>query len=165
MRETMIYRVVFCLTSQQTVLRRTTTMFIEKALFLFGLMTLCHSQCTNQNCALPNCRCFNDGRIPGGLNRSETPQIVLITGDYQLNSEYDEDDQKLFTVKNPNDCPITGTFFLQDSGTEYNIVKKYYDAKFEIGIQSDNGQMPTTQKEWDDMITSKEIFPLHFQTK
>ena len=89
-----------------------------------------NQQCTSQNCALPNCRCVGDDAIPGGLRREETPQIVLITGDYQLNTEYDEDDMKLFTVRNPNDCPITGTFFVQDAGTDFSIVKKYYDAKF-----------------------------------
>ncbi|KAK3106817.1 hypothetical protein FSP39_000477 [Pinctada imbricata] len=121
-------------------------------LFILGLVASgwCQ-QCNNNNCEPPDCRCF-DGDEPGDFDRADIPQMVLVTLGYELNSEYGDLYKSLFTVRNPNDCPVTGTIFVQDVGSDYNLAKDFYDNKFEIGIQSPQGEKPTEQKDWDDAI-------------
>ncbi|KAK3094938.1 hypothetical protein FSP39_008093 [Pinctada imbricata] len=126
------------------------TMVIRVFAFL-GFVGLISAQCTPQNCKLPLCRCYGDGTVPGGLATNVTPQIVLITLGFEIDSEYRDLYKSLFTVRNPNGCPITGTIFVQDSGSDFGMVKDFYDSKFEIGIQSDLIK-PTDQKGWDDTV-------------
>lgn len=106
------------------------------------------------NCKSPDCRCFTENAIPGGLAPKDVPQMVVVTMDYALNSEYNELYDQMFQTINPNDCPAVGTFFLQDQYTDYDIVKSYYDRGFEIGISSTNGKLPTSTTEWINMIKS-----------
>ncbi|XP_060083492.1 chitin deacetylase 1-like [Ylistrum balloti] len=110
--------------------------------------------CDKDACQLPNCRCFSDPDIPGGLTAAETPQIVTISMDYTLNSEYEPLYDQIFVVNNPNGCKITGTFYIQDLNTNYALVKSYHDKKFEIGVSSIDGTLPTTSTEWIELMKS-----------
>lgn len=99
------------------------------------------------NCQLPNCRCFLDSAVPGGLNVSDVPQLVVLTMDYALNEEYEPLYNQIFSVANPNGCEIRGTFFVQDKTSNLGLVKRYADGGFEIGIGSVNGTVPTIERE------------------
>lgn len=57
-------------------------------------------------------------------------------------------------LKNPNGCPARGTFFIEDEGTSYSIVKALYDEGHEIGIQSVDGSAPSDSTGWIDVIKS-----------
>jgi len=67
--------------------------------------------------------------ISGGMSPTEVPQMVVITFDDVVNDEnwklYTE---KLFpaAAKNPNGCPIHGTFYVSHEYTNYAMVKYFY---------------------------------------
>ncbi|XP_053392589.1 chitin deacetylase 7-like [Mercenaria mercenaria] len=106
-----------------------------------------------QNMLLPNCRCYNDRSPPGGLTMSETPQIVMVSFEGTINTENIKSYRPIFSgVTNPNNCPARGTFFIEDSGTDYEIVKELSDEGHEIGITSFDGKAPTTPDGWIEMI-------------
>lgn len=109
------------------------------------------------NCLLPNCRCFLDSAVPGGLNVSDVPQLVVLTMDYALNEEYEPLYNQIFSVANPNGCEIRGTFFVQDKTSNLGLVKRYADGRFETGIGSVNGTVPTIERELISMFKSKEF--------
>ncbi|VDI33615.1 Hypothetical predicted protein [Mytilus galloprovincialis] len=121
--------------------------------YLAVLIGLVYGQCDPAgNCSPPDCRCFKDNTTPGGLQPDEIPQMVVITMDYALNSEFAELYDQLFTTTNPNDCPTLGTFYLQDMNTDYDVVKAYYDRGFEIGVSSVDGTIPKDEVGWVDLI-------------
>lgn len=122
--------------------------------FVAVLIGIVYGQCNTSNCKLPNCRCFNDNTIPGGLTAAEVPQMVVITMDYSLTTEFGELYEQLFQFRNPNDCPSTGTFYIQDLYTDYDVVKSYYSRKFEIAVSSVDGTIPTDENGWISMIKS-----------
>lgn len=109
------------------------------------------------NWQLPNCRCFLDSAVPGGLNVTDVPQLVVLTMDYALNEEYEPLYNQIFSVANPNGCEIRGTFFVQDKSSNLGLVKRYADGGFEIGIGSVNGTVPTIERELISMFKSKEF--------
>ncbi|KAI8117990.1 hypothetical protein CVS40_10200 [Lucilia cuprina] len=79
------------------------------------------AKCRKDVCLLPDCYC--GGRdIPGDLKLEETPQIVLITFDdavSTLNIDYYDEIFNNETRKNPNGCPIRGTFYVSHEWTDY----------------------------------------------
>lgn len=85
--------------------------------------------------------------------RNETPQIVVMTLENNINIENIEYYQPLFeNFVNPNGCPIRGTFFVQDDGSDYSLIRSLYTQGHEIGINSETGVAPTTAPEWTEMI-------------
>lgn len=68
--------------------------------------------CDLSLCTLPECFCSKDGTlIPGRLEPSQVPQMILLTFDDAINFEnWDLYTTKIFTPnrKNPNGCPIKG---------------------------------------------------------
>ncbi|OWF42729.1 uncharacterized protein LOC110460687 [Mizuhopecten yessoensis] len=128
-------------------------MFLATFTVIIGLsLAQTPEPCDKDACLLPNCRCFSDTDIPGALTPQETPQIVTISMDYTLNTEYAPLYEQIFVVNNPNGCPITGTFYIQDLNTNYDSVKAFYEKKFEIGVSSFNGTLPTTSTGWIDLM-------------
>ena len=89
------------------------------------------------HCRLPKCFCDAEN-IPGGLVREETPQMVMITFDDDVNSENIGLYNRLFRFNrtNPNGCPITGTFFVSDAWTDYRLVAELYQQGHEIASHS-----------------------------
>ena len=65
------------------------TMTFLHVLCLLLLASLTSSQTTNckpgDNCKPPNCRCWNDETIPGGIPVLDTPQVVAVTFEYAVN--------------------------------------------------------------------------------
>lgn len=114
------------------------------------------------NCQLPNCRCFLDSAVPGGLNVSDVPQLVVLTMDYALNEEYEPLYNQIFSVANPNGCEVRGTFFVQDKTSNLGLVKRYAEGGFEIGISSLDGTVPATEGDMLNMMKSKNLFGIFF---
>ena len=88
-------------------------------------------------CKLPDCFCSGTV-IPGGLDTSETPQIILLGFDGGVTSQYWEDFQSFFDgeLKNPNGCSISATFFVSHEYTDYSMVQTLYHQRHEIADNS-----------------------------
>ena len=104
--------------------------------------------CSGDSCRLPHCSCATSGEhdvIP----RSEVPQMVMFTFDDALNERVYEFYQSLFpkSLKNPNGCPISVTFFVSHKWTNYTKVGLLYRAGHEIGSHSVTHRMP--QSWWE----------------
>ena len=116
-------------------------------------------KCDTQKCVLPNCFCSSDGTaIPGGLNpkdvrrdslhrsshdltdvllKMQTPQMVVISMDDSLNQNNFASYRAVFNGrKNPNGCPIRGTFFLSHEYSNYNMIQQLYFDGHEIATYS-----------------------------
>lgn len=121
--------------------------------FLLFLVQYSHQEvCDPDKCELPNCRCFEDPKIPGGLAASETPQIVVVSFENNINSGNVDLYRSLFAeVKNPNGCEGKGSFYIEDDGTDYEIVKDLFDNGHEIGIHSLDGTTPKDNNAWLEM--------------
>lgn len=126
---------------------------LRVCLLLSTLVGLSLQACDPSACMLPNCRCYNDPAAPGGLEKPDIPQIVMVSFEGAINSENIDYYRPIFTdVNNPNNCPARGTFFLQDSGSDYNLVKLLRTEGHEIGVHSVDGKTPGSSTEWIDGI-------------
>lgn len=96
--------------------------------------------CDPSVCQLPECFCSKDAtHIPGDLEPIHTPQMIILSFDDAINVEnFQLYDEKIFTPnrKNPNGCPIRGTFFVSHQYTDYQKVQKLWQDGHEIGIHS-----------------------------
>ena len=80
----------------------------------------------------------------------------MVSFEGAINSEYINYYRPVFTdVINPNGCAARGTFFIQDSGTDYNLVRLLRTEGHEIGVHSVDGKTPGSSTEWIDGIKSK----------
>ncbi|XP_052804634.1 chitin deacetylase 7-like isoform X3 [Mya arenaria] len=104
--------------------------------------------CTVEN----NCRCYNDPKPPGDLTNSEIPQIVMLSFEGTINTDSNEYYNQILAASNPNSCPITATFFIQDDGSDYKLVKNMYDKGCELGVNSLKGTAPKSSTGWIDDI-------------
>ena len=114
---------------------------------------------------LPECYCSPE-KIPGNLNRDNTPQMVLVT----LSDTFIDKDtlgklQLIFNKKlrNPNDCPIAMTSFVTDNATDYCAVHRLYADGHEMASYSVTRRIPTdwwasaSSDDWEnEMITQRE---------
>ena len=57
-------------------------------------------------------------------------------------------------VNNPNGCPARGSFYIEDDGTNYGVVRDLYNNGYEIGIHSLDGTTPK-DGQWINMYKSK----------
>ncbi|XP_012943610.1 chitin deacetylase 7 [Aplysia californica] len=129
-------------------------MWRQTSLLLLVLL-LSANQCVNcqcvpgDTCKAPDCRCWDDPSIPGGLTAAETPQVVLISFEYTVNKgNVDLYTKLLKGVTNPNGCQATATFFVQEVNTDFSVVKTLYDEGHEIGMTSSDGIIPSDAAEW-----------------
>ncbi|KAL3885775.1 hypothetical protein ACJMK2_025814 [Sinanodonta woodiana] len=78
--------------------------------------------------------------------------MILVTLENIVNGEYIDIYKSFFAdLKNPNDCYIHGTFFVQDAGTTYSLVENLAANGHEIGVFSLDGNLPS---DWNKMIKS-----------
>ncbi|KAF8787200.1 chitin deacetylase 1-like [Argiope bruennichi] len=123
--------------------------------------------CDTSACVLPDCFCSSDGTlIPGGLEPTETPQMILLSFDGAVNSLNFDLYKKLLTKTrtNPNGCPIKGTFFVSHEYNSHFHVQKFYSEGHEIAIHSISNRSP---EEWwakgsyedyaEEMVGQREI--------
>lgn len=96
--------------------------------------------CDLSVCQLPECFCSKDGTlIPGRLEPNQVPQMIVLTFDDAINFEnWDLYTSKLFLPqhKNPNGCPVRGTFYVSHQYTNYQQVQKMWNDGHEIAIHS-----------------------------
>lgn len=116
--------------------------------------------CDLSVCQLPECFCSNDATfIPGELEPIQTPQMVIVSFDDAVNIENSQlYEEKLFTPnrKNPNGCPIRGTFFVSHQYTDYQKVQKLWQDGHEIGIHSITHRGP--EDWWKTNATIEDYF-------
>ncbi|GFW18306.1 chitin-binding type-2 domain-containing protein [Trichonephila clavipes] len=97
------------------------------------------NECDPSACVLPDCFCSSDGtRIPGGLEPSETPQMILLSFDGAVNSLNFDHYRKLLNKSrtNPNGCPIKGTFFVSHEYTSHFHLQKFFADGHEVAVHS-----------------------------
>ena len=108
-------------------------------------------KCNSSNCKLPNCNC-GSARIPNGMKLKDVPQIVLLTFDDAVNELNWDIYEQIFNSgrKNPNGCPILGTFYVSHEWTDYSQVQTLYSRGHEIashGITHSFGEK-FTKNQW-----------------
>ncbi|XP_033236399.1 uncharacterized protein Cda5 isoform X10 [Drosophila pseudoobscura] len=117
------------------------------------------AKCRKDVCLLPDCYC--GGRdIPGGLNVTEIPQIVLITFDDAINPINIDIYKELFnnkTRKNPNGCPWRATFYLSHEWTDYGMVQDMYSEGHEMASHTVSHSFGEqfSQKKWTREIAGQ----------
>ncbi|KAG7306036.1 hypothetical protein JYU34_008607 [Plutella xylostella] len=121
-------------------------------------------RCEPAECQLPYCFCSKDGTIiPGGLDPEDTPQMILLTFDGAVNLNNFELYKKVFNgkIKNPNGCPIRGTFFLSHEYSNYAMVQALAHDGHEIAtgtISMQQGLQDKGYEEWaGEMIGMREV--------
>lgn len=131
------------------------------AVTLVTLLTVARGQTEDckpgVNCRPPNCRCWNDDTIPGNIPQEDTPQVVLLTFQYAVNAGNVDFYRAVFgSAKNPNQCPVAGTFFVQQTSSDLGVIKALYDTGHEIGTTTIDGTTPQTAQEWtNNFLTVK----------
>ncbi|KAF0303227.1 Basement membrane-specific heparan sulfate proteoglycan core protein [Amphibalanus amphitrite] len=126
-------------------------------------------KCKYQNCTLPSCWCSTDGTlIPGNLEPSQVPQMVVVTFDDAVNSQNIDIYKKLFNKekrKNPNGCPYHATYFVSHEFTNYRDVQELWNLGHEIAVHSITHRKPedwwtnnATIEDWfDEMVGQANI--------
>jgi len=123
---------------------------------LLALPLATAQKCEAANCKAPDCRCWDDPAIPGGLAAADTPQMVLISFEYGVNAANVALYQDLFSpLKNPNGCEPKGTFFVSKLNTDFGTVKTISDAGHQVGMTSSDGRIPQDADQW--LATYKEM--------
>jgi len=76
--------------------------------------------------------------IPGKLPPNEVPQMVLITFEDAINDDNIDFYSRLFSGKyvNPNNCPITATFFVHHQYNNYYLTQRLWNHGHEIAPHS-----------------------------
>ena len=102
------------------------------------------------------------------MNPQEVPQMIVITFDDAVNDEnWSLYQDKLFppNYKNPNGCPIHGTFYVSHQYTNYAMVQKLWNQGHEIAVHSITHRGPeewwgtnATIEDWfDEMVGQANI--------
>ncbi|XP_012261023.2 chitin deacetylase 1 [Athalia rosae] len=126
------------------------------------------SSCDSEKCKLPDCWCSKDGtKVPGNLNVSNVPQMISITFNDAVNAENIDLYANIFSDarKNPNGCPIRGTFYVSHQFTNYRDVQSLWNRGHEIAAHSVTHRGPeewwsrnATIEDWfDEMVGEANI--------
>ncbi|VDK69232.1 unnamed protein product [Litomosoides sigmodontis] len=94
---------------------------------------------TTASCLLPNCFCSRSRmEIPGGLLARDVPQIVLLTFDGPVTDQTFVTYKSLFNgnYRNPNGCPIKGTFFVSSEWNNYDQTQWLISNGHEVAVNS-----------------------------
>ncbi|CAC5382560.1 unnamed protein product [Mytilus coruscus] len=94
------------------------------------------------NCKLPGCFC-QGGKTPGGLVREKTPQFVYISFDGDIDSRVFSKFKKIFSGerRNPNNCPISSTFFVSQEGSRESYVSFLNNKSQEIAMRGSSSSI------------------------
>ncbi|XP_050296707.1 chitin deacetylase 1 [Anthonomus grandis grandis] len=115
--------------------------------------------CDLNLCQLPNCYCSTNGvQVPGNLPLVNVPQMVIITFDDSINNDNIDLYRKLFSGKyrNPNNCPISATFFVSHLYNDYFYTQKLWNYGHEIGVHSVTHRFP--EEWWSENATMENWF-------
>lgn len=106
------------------------------AVFLTTVTCVPAADCDPSKCKLPDCRCSSMD-IPGLLMPSNTPQFVVLTFDDAVTITNIDFYRKAFNGRlNPNQCPVSATFFMSHEYTNYQLVHELYSKGHEIALHS-----------------------------
>jgi len=121
-------------------------------------------KCEPASCDLPHCHCSKDGTIiPGGIDPSKAPQMIVMTFDGAVNINNYGHYLKVFLPNrtNPNSCPIRGTFFISHEYSDYAQIQRLHYEGHEIAvgtISSERGLELQDYERWaSEMIGMREI--------
>lgn len=126
--------------------------------------------CTPSNCRLPLCKCPDTERPPN-VEFDDTPMMVALTFNGVVASQYGKYVKKILhpIFKNPNGCPVQGTFFVSNSGngtTDYCLVESLFNNNNEIAVGAPKYSCPYTDCEslgryfmrWKEDLADVSIF-------
>uniref|UniRef100_A0A7I4NLN8 EGF-like domain-containing protein n=1 Tax=Brugia malayi TaxID=6279 RepID=A0A7I4NLN8_BRUMA len=91
------------------------------------------------SCLLPNCFCSRSGlEIPNGLLARDVPQIIILTFDGPITDRAFVVYKSLFSgqYRNPNGCPIKGTFFVSSEWNNYDQTQWLISNGHEVAVNS-----------------------------
>ncbi|XP_037576499.1 uncharacterized protein LOC119458715 [Dermacentor silvarum] len=121
-------------------------------------------RCEARKCRLPDCHC-GGSEIPGDLPPHETPQVVLLTFDDAVNDLNFDHYTEIFDTgrKNPNGCPIRGTFYVSHEWTDYGQVQTLYSKGHELAshtVTHSFGEKFSKQQWFKEVAGQREILHL-----
>ncbi|KAL3226598.1 hypothetical protein MRX96_024802 [Rhipicephalus microplus] len=121
-------------------------------------------RCEARKCRLPDCHC-GGAEIPGDLPPQETPQVVLLTFDDAVNDLNFDHYTEIFDTgrKNPNGCPIRGTFYVSHEWTDYGQVQTLYSKGHEMAshtVTHSFGEKFSKQQWFKEVAGQREILHL-----
>ena len=93
--------------------------------------------CNPERCRLPDCFCSGTA-IPNNLPAEKIPQIVMLTFEGAVNTYTAIYPKQVLSagITNPNDCGITGTFFVSHEYTDYREVMAIRHKRNEIAVNT-----------------------------
>uniref|UniRef100_A0A0A1X2J9 Formin-J n=1 Tax=Zeugodacus cucurbitae TaxID=28588 RepID=A0A0A1X2J9_ZEUCU len=117
------------------------------------------AKCRKDVCLLPDCACGGKD-IPGGMNVSDVPQMVLITFDDAISTLNIDLYEELFNNKsrfNPNGCPLRATFYVSHEWTDYGMVQDLYSDGHEMASHTVSHSFGEqfSQKKWTREIAGQ----------
>jgi len=114
--------------------------------------------CNPAECVAPDCRCFSQSP-PDGLHPEDIPQLVFLTFDEAITkTNMVNYSSILHNRKNPNDCPVTMTFFVTHDSNDYTFTHQLFYTGNEIASASISHSTPAqtwaskTVEEWTDEL-------------
>lgn len=117
------------------------------------------SPCDPNRCKLPDCFCSGT-KIPGNLKAKSIPQMIMMSFDDAVNGQVYPFYTSLFDgeLHNPNECPMTATFFVSHEWTDYQMMQTLYHNRHEIADHTISHRLPipwwknATLEEWKQEI-------------
>ncbi|CAF1064476.1 unnamed protein product [Adineta steineri] len=135
-------------------------------LLTFTSVFCADTSCTKLNCQLPSCQCPTSNSNPTSLNVTDIPQLVLFTFVGNLNQYTFDSVRSILNPahRNPNKCPISSTFFVNDNFTDYCLVQRLFNNHNEIAMTTSSNRCPLTNcyeenhwRQWIDNDWKREI--------
>lgn len=96
-------------------------------------------RCDSTNCKLPLCKC-SDTQPPGDIDLDKVPMMIGLSFNGIIASSHMKYIKQILNpvFKNPNGCPIQGTFFVSEQAehdsTDYCVVQNLFNNNNEIGV-------------------------------
>ncbi|CAF1417275.1 unnamed protein product, partial [Adineta ricciae] len=135
-------------------------------LFTFSFVSTDEKTCSKTNCQLPCCQCPVTNGNPTPFNVTDIPHFVLFTFVGNLNQHTFDPIRSLLNPahRNPNKCPISSTFFVNDNYTDYCLVQRLFNNRNEIAMTTSSNRCPLTNcyeenhwRRWIDNDWKREI--------
>ena len=91
----------------------------------------------DENCFAPECLCFSTSTPLEGKNSvKKTPQMVIISFDDAVTVTNSEFYQYISQFQNPNECPMSMTFFVSHEYNDYTLVNELHRKGHEIAVHT-----------------------------
>lgn len=106
-------------------------------------------RCDSTNCKLPLCKC-SDTQPPGDIDLDKVPMMIGLSFNGIIASSHMKYIKQILNpvFKNPNGCPIQGSFFVSEQAqhdtTDYCVVQNLFNNNNEIGVGATKYSCPYT---------------------